>query len=218
MPGGSNMLTLAMRREHEDSKNNNNNNNNSDGYTRQRSRDNATGGDEFVDILQVQQLLLDSGVPTNGSGRNRSGRGRDQAPTIDGRGRLLDAFPAQSYYYGGYGQHHAPAAAASVDDLVALWFAGPTASGVFHSFYFIFSRSAVSLYNHHSFFIMHVYLHHTSTSYPLHFLYGQLTKSSRSYQKYSTSTYAARILYDTTIDDLKLNYTASPRKSNHRYK
>lgn len=147
MPHGSNnMLTLAMRREqHEDTKNNNNtntnNNNNSDsGFnTRhlQRSshhRDNiATGGDEFVDILQVQQLLLESGVPnTNGNGRNsgiRTGRGRDTS--IDGRGRLLDAFPAQSYYYGGYGQHHhAPAAAASVDDLVALWFAGPTASGV----------------------------------------------------------------------------------------
>lgn len=135
VPGGSKMLTLAMRREHEDSKNNNN----SDGYTRQRSRDNnnATGGDEFVDILQVQQLLLDSGVPANGNGRGgRVGRGRDHQPAaIDGRGRLLDAFSTQPYYYGSYGQH-APATAASVDDLVALWFAGPSASGVFYSFYF----------------------------------------------------------------------------------
>lgn len=166
VPGGSKMLTLAMRREHEDSKNNNNNNN-SDGYTRQRSRDNATGGDEFVDILQVQQLLLDSGVPSNGNGRNR-GRGREQPPPIDGRGRLLDAFPAQSYYYGSYGQHHAPTAAASVDDLVALWFAGPTASGVFassisssHSSHLLYAITILFLY-------MHIYLHHTMASYPVY--------------------------------------------------
>lgn len=121
-----------MRREHEDTK--------GDGcYTRQRSRgeantNSATGGDEFVDILQVQQLLLDGAVPANGGGRSR-GRGRDPPPTQnpDTRGRLLDAFAAPSYYYGGYAtaasQHHATPTA-SVDDLVALWFAGPTAPGV----------------------------------------------------------------------------------------
>lgn len=124
-----NMLTLTMRREHENSK--------GDGYTRQRSRDNnntsnsasATGGDEFVDILQVQQLLLDGAVSANG-GRNR-GRGPPPPPhphpnaPADGRGRILDSFPPPTYYYGGYTQHHS-ASAASVDDLVALWFAGPS--------------------------------------------------------------------------------------------
>lgn len=126
MPDAVNMLTLTMRREDDDSK--------SDAYTRQRSRDSATGGgDEFVDISQVQQLLLDA--PANG-GHSR-GRGREfppppppPPPSADNRGRLLDAFAAPHYYYGGYGQHHAQPAA-SVDDLVALWFAGPsTSSGV----------------------------------------------------------------------------------------
>lgn len=124
------MLTLAMRREHEDSK--------GDGYAQQRSRDEhdaAATGDEFVDILQVQQLLLESGAPAAGGARGR-GRGREQPPptTADGRGRLLDAFAApSSYYYGGYGSavHHTPPAT-SVDDLVALWFAGPSISGVFY--------------------------------------------------------------------------------------
>lgn len=116
-----NMLTLTMRREHENSK--------GESYTRQRSRDSATGGDEFVDILQVQQLLLDGAVPTNG-GRSR---GRGPAPShpttpTDGRGRIIDSFAPPAYYYGGYTQHH-NTQAASVDDLVALWFAGPS-SGV----------------------------------------------------------------------------------------
>lgn len=111
-----------MRRENEDSK--------GDGYTRQRSRDGgATGGDEFVDILQVQQLLIDSGGNPNGN-RNR-GRGRDPVPPVDSRGRLLDAFATPPYYYSGYTQHHT-SPATSVDDLVALWFAGPTTSGALY--------------------------------------------------------------------------------------
>lgn len=117
------MLSLAMRREQEDSK--------GDGYA--RARDPAGTGDEFVDILQVQQLLLDSGGAANG-GRGR-GRGREPPPPAEGRGRQLDAAAAAfaappSYYYGSYGTHHTPPAA-SVDDLVALWFAGPSNTGVF---------------------------------------------------------------------------------------
>lgn len=133
VPRAINMLTLAMRREHDDPK--------GDGHAQQRPREGsaaATGGgnggcsgaadsDEFVDILQVQQLLLDSGGagPTNG-GRGR-GRGREPPPP-----RLLDAsaFAAPSYYYGSYGTHLTPPAT-SVDDLVALWFAGPSTSGAF---------------------------------------------------------------------------------------
>lgn len=121
------MLTLTMRREHEDAK--------GDGFgARQRIRDGAgagaTGGDEFVDILQVQQLLIDSGVQGNGTGRARGVRAiRDQG-LGDGRGgRLLDTFgPTTPYYYGGYGQHHGTPTT-SVDDLVALWFSGPSAPG-----------------------------------------------------------------------------------------
>lgn len=145
-----NMLTLTMRREHENSK--------GDGYTRQRSRggDNnntssnsatATGGDEFVDILQVQQLLLDGAVSAAANGGRNRGRGPPPPPSslttttttsshphsnvqaADGRGRILDTFPTPTYYYGGYTQHHS-ASTASVDDLVALWFAGPS-SGLF---------------------------------------------------------------------------------------
>nr|XP_015837968.1 PREDICTED: early growth response protein 1 isoform X1 [Tribolium castaneum] len=71
-----------------------------------RERD-AGAADEFVDILQVQQLLLDGG--------------RREPPPAQAA-----TYPPPPYYLGqGYGQP-----AASVDDLVALWFAGGnTASG-----------------------------------------------------------------------------------------
>lgn len=120
------MLTLAMRREEEDSK--------GDGYARQRDTA-SSAAEEFVDILQVQQLLLDSGgAPANG-GRTRE-RGREPPPPpSDPRSRLLDAAALAaaappSYYYGSYGTHHTTPPAASVDDLVALWFAGPSTSGL----------------------------------------------------------------------------------------
>ena len=107
VPGASTMmLALTMRREHDDSRS-----------ERDDAVPAATGGDEFVDILQVQQLLLDGG------------RGREPPPPPpDGRARLLDAaaFAAPPYYYGptGYGQ-----TTSSVDDLVALWFAaGPSSA------------------------------------------------------------------------------------------
>lgn len=83
--------------------------------------------EEFVDILQVQQLLLDSG------GR---GRGAGEPPGYPP--------PPGAYYHGGYGGHHhhqqhlhqhqhAPVlpTSSTVDDLVAMWFAGSSAAGNF---------------------------------------------------------------------------------------
>lgn len=127
-----NMLTLTMRREHEDVRNDAGG---GSGYARQRSRESATSGDEFVDILQVQQLLLDgsAGGVGNGIARARNPRGGAGNYGVSGaeppRGRLLDfAANAPPYYYGGYGHHTPPTT--SVDDLVALWFAGPSGSGI----------------------------------------------------------------------------------------
>ncbi|KAF5269348.1 hypothetical protein FQA39_LY08740 [Lamprigera yunnana] len=108
-----------MRREDDDSK--------GDAYNSQRSREHATGGDEFVDISQVQQLLLES----SSNGGNSRGRGRESLfpPPIDNRGRMLDTFSTQHYYYAGYGQQqHVLPSATSVDDLVAMWFGGPSAA------------------------------------------------------------------------------------------
>lgn len=143
-PSRANMLTLAMRREREDS--------NSDDYqnlfSRQRSRD----SDEFVDILQVQQLLLEGGITggnntipsagtstSNGSANLRTVRTSSTSAaavvrrdSADARGRaLLEVLPpGPPFYYGaGYGQH-APPPCASVEDLVAMWFAGTSTAGV----------------------------------------------------------------------------------------
>nr|XP_022919611.1 early growth response protein 1-A-like [Onthophagus taurus] len=147
------MLTLAMRREHEDRaaragdaygrhQGVHSGGNGVDGISGNSGvvgvsgggfgfgSGGAVSGDEFVDILQVQQLLLDGGS------RGRSGIGGVREPVTapdavspsPAPSRLLDAVPAPSYYYGGYGQHGPPTT--SVDDLVALWFAGPSAPGV----------------------------------------------------------------------------------------
>ncbi|XP_063231695.1 early growth response protein 1 isoform X3 [Bacillus rossius redtenbacheri] len=71
--------------------------------------------DEFVDILQVQQLLLGSSASADGDQRGRV---------------ILEGFPhhlhhqqhqqppAAPFYLGGYAQHQQPA---SVEDLFALW-------------------------------------------------------------------------------------------------
>lgn len=113
------MLTLAMRREREDS---------SDDFpgavARQRSRD----SDEFVDILQVQQLLLEAGrpplldapltqlgPPSSIGQHHLQHHGVNQPP------------PPPPFYYSG---QHAAAPCASVEDLVAMWFAGSSATGV----------------------------------------------------------------------------------------
>lgn len=75
----------------------------------------TTTSDEFVDILQVQQLLINE--------RTREGTPHAtqtfQPPTT----RAPETF---GYYYGGYQQ---PQNSASVDDLVAMWFAGPSGTG-----------------------------------------------------------------------------------------
>lgn len=119
MPGASKMLALTMRREHEDTRSN------------RESDAVSTGADEFVDILQVQQLLLDGG------------RREPPPPPPEGRARLLDAFTTPPYYLTpppGYAQQ-----TTSVDDLVALWFAGgPSGSGVFKFFFF----NILSIYFH----------------------------------------------------------------------
>ncbi|KYB29433.1 hypothetical protein TcasGA2_TC004846 [Tribolium castaneum] len=87
-PAASKMIALmTMRRERDETRSD-------------RERD-AGAADEFVDILQVQQLLLDGG--------------RREPPPAQAA-----TYPPPPYYLGqGYGQP-----AASVDDLVALWFAG----------------------------------------------------------------------------------------------
>ncbi|XP_045465669.1 early growth response protein 2b isoform X1 [Harmonia axyridis] len=85
----------------------------------------SSAEEEFVDILQVQQLLLDSGSRGRGGGEPSS----------------YVHPPAVYHYHGGYGGHHhqphfhqhqhAPVlpTSSTVDDLVALWFAGSSASG-----------------------------------------------------------------------------------------
>ncbi|KAK9884568.1 hypothetical protein WA026_007411 [Henosepilachna vigintioctopunctata] len=116
---------LTMHRESEDS-------GNGEGAARHWSVPSAQGRgtgsgstvEEFVDILQVQQLLLEG-----------SGRGRGSDSTVFGP-------PPGGHYYGGYGGHHHPhqqhhshhtsamlPTSSTVDDLVALWFAGSSASG-----------------------------------------------------------------------------------------
>lgn len=78
----------------------------------------TTTNDEFVDILQVQQLLIND---------NR----RDIPPVPvhhpQPHGRIQDNFPTPTGYY--YGTYQQPQAPTSVDDLVAMWFAGPSTSG-----------------------------------------------------------------------------------------
>ncbi|XP_044258922.1 early growth response protein 1-B [Tribolium madens] len=115
------LALMTMRREHDETRSD-----------RERERD-AGGADEFVDILQVQQLLLDGGR-------------REPPPP-----RLLDAaaaaFPPPTYYLGqGYGQ-----SATSVDDLVALWFAaGPTPAGSLDPEELTLDQQQQQLSPHHS--------------------------------------------------------------------
>lgn len=109
------MLTLAMRRERDDSC--------SDEYQglfRQRSRE----ADEFVDILQVQQLLLESNGGGNTAPRSRPPRGPTQQ-----RGYIDSLPPGPPYYYGNYGQHSG-SSCTNMEDLVAMWFAGTSSAGV----------------------------------------------------------------------------------------
>lgn len=127
---GANMiaLTFRMRRKSDEESSD------------RRDATPATGGtEEYVDILQVQQLLLQDGTRCTGGGGGGGRDGREPPPQQDysTRARLLDAataYAAPSYYYGtpGYGQ-----STGTVDDLVALWFAGgsSTAAGVFLYFY-----------------------------------------------------------------------------------
>lgn len=110
------MLTLAMRRERDDSCSEE-----YQGLFRQRSRE----SDEFVDILQVQQLLLDTnGTASNNSRPRPSVRNNNQQ-----RGYIETLPPGTPYYYGSYGQHTG-SSCTNMEDLVAMWFAGSTAPGL----------------------------------------------------------------------------------------
>lgn len=78
----------------------------------------TTANDEFVDILQVQQLLISDN--------------RREPPTVPlyhshSHGRIPENIPPPSGYY--YGTYQQPQSTTSVDDLVAMWFAGPSTSG-----------------------------------------------------------------------------------------
>lgn len=109
--------------------------------------------------VQVQQLLLDTTqlAPNNGNGtRGRAavGVGLPLLPPPEagsnGRGRLLDAFATSHHYYhgGGYVQHVPPTPTTNVEDLVALWFAGPSTSGLF-LFLFLLVLSTIIASLHH---------------------------------------------------------------------
>lgn len=111
------MLTLAMRRERNDSCSEE-----YQGLFRQRSRD----SDEFVDILQVQQLLLE----TNG-GASTSSRARPARNSTQQRSYIDTLPPGAPYYYGSYGQH-AGSSCNNMEDLVAMWFAGTSTAGLFN--------------------------------------------------------------------------------------
>ncbi|XP_066146493.1 early growth response protein 1-A-like isoform X1 [Euwallacea fornicatus] len=107
------MLTLAMRpSQHSD-------------VTRVPSSGlstNNNNGDEFVDILQVQQILLDS--------NRRDPGGLHPAPSQVPPRLVMDA-TTSSYYYSTPTYHQTPpgSAGASMDELVAMWFSGgPSAS------------------------------------------------------------------------------------------
>lgn len=124
-PKRANMLTLAMRREREDSASDD-----YQGLLRQRSRD----SDEFVDILQVQQLLLENSGGTNAT----TGTRRTSRVSQPSASRLLDTIPpGPPYYYGSYGQH-TTAPCTNVEDLVAMWFAGSSSAGVFQNSFIIY--------------------------------------------------------------------------------
>lgn len=77
----------------------------------------TTTSDEFVDILQVQQLLINE----------RSREAVPHPPQTFQPPAVATRVPENfGYYYGGYQQ---PQTSASVDDLVAMWFAGPSTTG-----------------------------------------------------------------------------------------
>ncbi|XP_019763246.2 early growth response protein 1-B isoform X1 [Dendroctonus ponderosae] len=87
----------------------------------------SNNGDEFVDILQVQQILLDS--------NRREPAGLHPVTTQPGvpPRLVMDTLgTTSSYYYGNPTYHQTPpgSAGASMDDLVAMWFSGgPSTSG-----------------------------------------------------------------------------------------
>nr|CAD7586403.1 unnamed protein product [Timema genevievae] len=111
------MLTLAMRRAEEVP---------DEGGSNSHQPPPAVNPEEYVDILQVQQILLE--------GTNRRTRAPPAAGSFppDQRGRMiLEGYPhphhPPPYYYSNYAQHQ-QAQAPSVEELFALWF-GSTVPG-----------------------------------------------------------------------------------------
>nr|CAD7457029.1 unnamed protein product [Timema tahoe] len=111
------MLTLAMRRAEEVP---------DEGGSNSHQPPPAVNPEEYVDILQVQQILLE--------GTNRRTRATPAAGSFppDQRGRMiLEGYPhphhPPPYYYSNYAQHQ-QAQAPSVEELFALWF-GSTVPG-----------------------------------------------------------------------------------------
>nr|CAD7393308.1 unnamed protein product [Timema cristinae] len=105
------MLTLAMRRAEEVP---------DEGGSNSHQPPPAVNPEEYVDILQVQQILLE--------GTNRRTRAPPAAGSFppDQRGRMiLEGYPhphhPPPYYYSNYAQHQ-QAQAPSVEELFALWF------------------------------------------------------------------------------------------------
>lgn len=92
-------------------------------------RPRARHTEEFVDISQVQQLLLETGpgqamggqmMMMGGQGTMGQGGMGGQSSMMSGRSRQM---PPQPYYV------PCPQQNASVEDLVALWFSGTPAQG-----------------------------------------------------------------------------------------
>nr|CAH7766245.1 unnamed protein product [Callosobruchus chinensis] len=110
------MISLAMRRE--------------DRPSTSSKLPPSTPTDEFVDILQVQQLLINdsrrdshpgtSGVHSSMGGEPGTSQGHSRPPPLE----------AAAYYYGGPQGHHfhpTTPGSASVDELVAMWLSSGTA-------------------------------------------------------------------------------------------
>ncbi|KAL1506112.1 hypothetical protein ABEB36_005537 [Hypothenemus hampei] len=106
------MLTLTMRHsQHSDSTRN----------TSAAGISSNNNGDEFVDILQVQQILLDS-TRRESAALHQPQPGTSSRSAMD---TLTTTTP--TYYYGNPSYHHQTppgSAGTNMDDLVAMWFSG----------------------------------------------------------------------------------------------
>lgn len=88
----------------------------------------TTTSEEFVDILQVQQLLLNETRREQAAHAAQASSSSLHVPQV-----RAGEVAGSGYYYGGYQTIPGPATSAStsasVDELVAMWFSGSQASG-----------------------------------------------------------------------------------------